>query len=242
MKFIVLTTPRTGSELLIEGLGHHPDLNVAGELLNPHRGTEWRTAKFRELFDADQLPYTANVNLLETESTIRYHQTDQLAAFVESAMSELDGFKITFDQIEHTSPVVGSLAGDRKMKVIFLERNHVQSAVSFWFAVRSQKWQRQAGDPPVADAPEFVDPEFVNKFCSQARLDNSHYRAVFAGHESATIGYDELVSDWSGVLARVQTFLNVPVVGLPVVFNKRLTRPLSEVVTNYRTLVPRRMI
>ena len=151
-------------------------------------------------------------------------------------MTELDGFKITYDQIEHNSPVVEMMVNEPKLKIIFLERNKIESAISYWFAIKSQKWQADFDELPTKDEEDYVNYSFVKNFCETAHQDTNYYREVFAKHDIFNIQYDDLISDWAGVTSRLQEFLLVKNYNLPIVFSKRLKRPLTELVLNYSSL------
>lgn len=219
--FIVLTFPRTGSELLITSLATHPQLKVKSELLNPHRNNEWN------------LPYFSEIDVNKPVSVIRYEQTEELATKVRDALQSIDGFKATYDQITRDSPVVEALCKLRELKIVFMERNPVESAISFWYAIKSQKWQRHKGEPPLNDVPEEVDEKFVLDFCNRFQSDHVFYKKKFAEHQHFHVHYNQLVSQWDKTTGELQHFLGVPVVSLPTLLEKRLTTPIDQLVKNY---------
>lgn len=227
-KFIVLTHPRTGSELLMNALAAHSPL-VRSELLNPQRYQEWR----RE--NGYDLPFRLNVDTEVPISEMIFDQTDRLAAYVQRAYDAFDGFKITYDQITPGSPVMDVLKS-RKVAVIFMNRNLLECAVSYWFALRTQRWERRAYDPPIVDRPEIVDPAFVEQFCRMSRAGKEHCSAALSGHETMVVNYDELIADWSSTTTRIQEFIGLVPAELPMLLDKRLSGNLGSVVLNWDEL------
>lgn len=214
--FVILTQPRTGSELLTVALRDHPDLRVESELLNPKRYGHWRDRSF------------------PGNDTI-FDQTDDLAGFVDHCFTRVDGFKITYDQITHDSPVTALLHGKEHLKVVFLERDPLESAISHWFAATSKIWQRTE-HVAVDDQPAEVPADYVQKFCAAARRDHSFYTALFQNHGCLTVRYVDLITNWHDSSGIVQTFLGVPERLLSKPFSKRLNKPLGELVTNLEEL------
>ncbi len=230
-KFIVLTHPRTGSELLMNALAAHSPL-VRSELLNPQRYREWRRD------NGYDLPFRLNVDVEVPVSEMIFDQTDRLAAYVQRIYDVFDGFKITYDQITPNSPVIDVLKA-RKVAVVFMHRDLLECAISYWFALRTQLWERRAYDPPIADRAEVVDPAFVDQFCRMARAGREHCSAALSDHETMTVNYDELIADWLNVTARVQEFVGLVPTELPMLLDKRLSGSFESLVLNWNELKAR---
>lgn len=233
--FLIMTSPRTGSELLASALTNHPDLNCKSEILNPHRYKEWRREIFLNLF-GEELPYTTNINPTIPVSTIIYDQTEKLADFVKYYLWRHDGFKVTYDQITPESPVVKFLRSLSELRIIFLERDHLDSAVSYWFAIRSQIWQIGSHEPPIEDQPQEIDPAFVYRYKRAAVYDDQLYRAIFNTQSTMTVQYTDLVDCWDSTIKQVQQFLGLIPTLLEKPLKKRLIRPIQELVTNWNQL------
>ena len=211
--FVIMTHPRTGSELLSQSLNLHPDLKVLGEPLNPNRG-ELSLA-------SESVPYFGPMMVM------RYVQSEELKASFESMMSASNGMKIVYEHITASSPVTGWLAGNKGVKVIFMRRNPAHSAMSYWFARKSNVWQNRH-----RDEPDVVDPDFVEDFCEASMRDHALYSRVFRDHETFDMTYEGMVSDWSGSVGRVLGFIGAETVDLPKYTTKR-TDKLDKIVVNY---------
>lgn len=234
--FIILTAPRTGSELLTEALSNHPDLRVKSEILNPHRYQDWRDRILIEM-NASALNYTAYIDRSIPISKIIYDQDQKLVEFIDGAFKHLDGFKITYDQITQDSPVVSYFQKLEALQIIFLHRNYLESAISYWFAIKSQIWQAERHRPEIVDEPQKVDYNFVKNFYQLASQNNTYYHNIFSNHKHIDIEYTHLTNQFQSTLARIQGFLDVDVEISEPRFQKRLNRPLPELVTNYQELI-----
>ncbi len=234
--FLILTSPRTGSELLASAISAHPDLNCKSEILNPHRYRDWRREVLVNLYGVDDLPFTSHIDQTVPVSTLIYDQTERLADFVRHYLWRYDGFKVTYDQITTDSPVVCLLRCLPKLKIIFIERDHLDSAVSYWFAMRSQVWEVSPDEPAVEDQPQDVDPAFVCRYKQDAMRDNQLYRAIFNIQPTLTIKYADLVGQWDSTIEEVQRFLGLTPVPVAMPLKKRLNRPPNELVTNWNQL------
>jgi LPS sulfotransferase NodH len=232
--FIILTYPRTGSELLCSALALHPDIRMKSEILNPHRYEDWRAAQLKHLGIPD-LPFAANIDPTIPVSTIIYDQSPNLAKFVHYALFGLDGFKIAYNQLTRTSPVI-QLLKKTKLKVIFMERNYLESAVSYWYATTTRIWQKEVGHRSPQPARAIIDPKYVDDFCETAHSDNLFYRNVFIEHHTMTVRYTDLVKHWPRTIIDICRFLGASYRDLAKPLDKRLDRPLHDLVVNWSDL------
>ena len=233
-KFVVITFPRTGSELLIQALQRHSQVKVMSEILNPMRYASWRDDLCR-INKIPELKFTVEVDLNEPKSFMMFEQNENLAKFVKCALAHVDGFKITSDQINLNSPVLEALKAHHGLRIVFLTRQYWHSAISYWFAIKSQIWQRSTGQV-ISDQPSVVDEKFVERFCSSAARSMSFYKDYFCGHESISLNYDLMIENWDLSMAALQSFLNLTAEKLPKVFEKRIEKPLRSMVKNYNSL------
>src|SRR5262245_54207185 len=128
MKFIILCHPRTGSTLLIEALGNHPAIRQGMEIFNPileGRATyvDWRKATLPELYGRRD-SYTNAIGYLDG-------QRFDLSLLAQRFFRDFDGTKIMYDQLPLRSPVWPYLQSLDDLRVIILQRNYVESALSF---------------------------------------------------------------------------------------------------------------
>jgi LPS sulfotransferase NodH len=219
--FLVLSYPRTGSTLLTSALNHHPDISVAGELLNPKNRKI--SERYQEVFFKDRFMSSC------------YEQSDLLASSVYRFFESFNGFKIVYDQISFDSPVVELLQNVQDLKIIFMSRNFLSSAISYWFAITTNKWQCKQGEE-VYDKPCYVDPDFVRLFIDEASRNSSHYKSVFKENDVMDVNYDCLVEKWDEVVLEIQNFLGISVCGLNKTLSKRLLLPFEQLAINYEEL------
>ena len=236
--FLILTYPRTGSELLINSLGLHTKLRVESEILNPQRSFVWRDRLFFELF-GHSLPILVKEGQLDANTKEHYEvyeQTEELALFIIKAFQILDGFKVMHAHIPIPSIVIDTLRDMCDLKVIFLRRNYLESAISYWFAMKTNKWFRALGERRVEDQPCHIDPNFVKAYCGEARQEGLLYEQLFTQHDVMKIRYEDLILSWGYVMTQIQEFLEIPYEILPKSMEKRLDKPYQEIVSNYAEL------
>ena len=135
------------------------------------------------------------------------------------------------------SDLWAALAADRDLAVVHLTReNPLASLVSAELAKETGRWGvgatggagRETLDTTVRLTPEHCLQDFDAGLRQQREAD-----AHFQGHPVLHVTYEELVRAPKPALARIQTFLGLPVVALETVTKKQNPRSLRNSIENY---------
>jgi len=229
-KYIIMCWPRSGSSLLDESLGEHPNLKRGGELFNRTIGgkeyhVKWREGVFRELFNAEQKDMRRNSEWL-------YDEYD-FVAYAKRVFQHFNGFKFIYDQLRIESDVMQYFHSLSDLKIIFLKRNLLDSVASFHQAGKKQVWFRKGGDPVDYPPLELTRGDvqwFIDTYDKESQC-----RELFLEHQTITVHYNELAHYWNDTMAHVLEFLGVEVMPL-----KQAALKISRVpskITNYEQLV-----
>lgn len=214
--FIIISHPRVGSELLIQALKQHPDIKVSSEIFNTER-------------------YQGNINLnkkilqyYKNLNTERFIEDDNFLNYFNQISQEIDGFKLVFEQIDRKSIVLKNLKNKENLKIIFLKRNIIDSAISWHLAKKSGIWQNE-----YCDDKNYIDINFLEDFFFKSLSDFYYYYDYFDKNEKIIIEYDDLINDWDNSIYNIEEFLDLNKFKLKKLYKKRTNCDLNKIITNY---------
>ena len=223
--FVILTHPRSGSNLLVHALRQHPGTRMYGELFQEEievRSTAFRSQ--REMYDAgsDGAAFLAERIFVEDDD-----DPELLAV----------GFKLFRTQArEPEAQSAWDYLIDRKdLHVIHLNRDSgLDAFVSYCEAEISGRWLAEPDEPIEAGPPIRIDPERCLEFLDCNLSHRDWVRQAFHAHPLLELSYERhLAADFGGALRDVQAFLGLPAVPVPPPLRKQAVRPLAERVANY---------
>lgn len=256
-RFVVVCTIRTGSTMLGSYLGSHPGVRMFFELFHRHaasvpfgvegyraRGLDADVAALRNVDPVAFLERyvwgrqprgvrAVGFKLLYTQARRERTWWDEPAfdhwwAHVDRGAAP--------DWAAARSDLWAHLAADREVAVIHLTReNPVRGMVSAALAKETGRWGVGATGGVGAEtrrATVRLEPEHVLRNLEAGRRQRRETDALFAGHPLAHVTYEALTSRPGPTLARLQTFLGLPVAGLETRSRKQGGRPLAETVEN----------
>jgi LPS sulfotransferase NodH len=233
MKFIILCHPRTGSTLLIRALGDHPDIRQGMEIFNPilegnARYVDWRKEAFTELY-GKQDSYTDKIGYLDAD---RF----DLSLLAERFFRDFNGTKIMYDQISTRSKAWLYIQSLEDLRVIILERNLVESAVSFRIAMQTDIWHIENGssNPPCPrmEYPLEFFGWFYDHFCAGA----GEFAATFDESRIIRVNYRDLVTSWPATMQLIQSHLGIEPLEIPKAYEKRRRERIEDLVVNYHNV------
>jgi LPS sulfotransferase NodH len=233
MKFIILCHPRTGSTLLIRALGDHPDIRQGMEVFNPilegnARYVDWRKEAFTELY-GKQDSYTDKIGYLDAD---RF----DLSLLAERFFRDFNGTKIMYDQISTRSKAWLYIQSLEDLRVIILERNLVESAVSFRIAMQTDIWHIENGssNPPCPRMEYPLDffGWFYDHFCAGA----SEFATTFDESRIIRVNYRDLVTSWAATMRLIQFHLGIEPLEIPKAYEKRRQERIEDLVINYQKM------
>lgn len=218
-KFVIVSTPRSGTHLLRTLLGSHPCIEMHGEAFNR--------------FGQHLLPYsvqdTTAKNILERHLFRPYFEYVQAVGFV--LFRDLD-------EQWGGENVWETLAGLPELKIILLDRrNCLERMVSLrkslldhiWYVGRDEEHARKQVRLRVLqeELVDFIERDLANRaaFCER-----------FSQHGILSIAYEDLLAHPESTHAELLAFLGVPVVRLEPGTGKKETATISSTVDNYAQL------
>jgi LPS sulfotransferase NodH len=120
-----------------------------------------------------------------------------------------------YDQISATSKAWLYVKSLEDLRVIILERNFVEAAVSFRIAMQTNIWhiENSSSNPP---SPRMEYPAeffgwFYNHFCSTA----NEFAAGLDQNRIIRVNYRDMVTSWLTTIALIQSHLGIEPLELP---------------------------
>lgn len=213
-RFIVLTKQRTGSNLLINSLQSHPQMKVYGEL-------------FRGGVDE-------SVKAAVRKSAADYLDTkifNQRPAEIRAV-----GFKIFYHHPawDQSGSVWRYLQGLENLHVIHLKReNLLRSLVSKKIAQKTDVWKLSGEPGEEPDKRVSISPEECLEFFEKTSQYERDADEKFSGKPLLQMTYELLTSQFDEQMNRIQEFLHVDPMQLPIKTAKQNPESLTELIVNY---------
>lgn len=240
-KFVIMTIPRTGSTMLCSALDHHPEINCGMEIFNPYVSPtqscfQWRKEVFQRLYGMDQKDMKIETPCLRYKIDEKRHN---LLPFLSEVFVAYNGFKLIYGHLDNDSYVLKEIAKRQDLCVVYLERDWLESCLSFKLAKNSGVWHRKSNSIVIKDEP-FVFPfDEVKWYFDHICSADKGVRQMFSDKQNITISYRDLVSKWSKVTKEIQEMIGVSVMELPILFSKRTKIAPREAIINYDELKSR---
>lgn len=182
-RFMILSSPRSGTHMLRTALAAHPAVVSLAEMFNP----DWTEGA---PFDAD----TPAPTILSEHVFRQYPSCVRAVGFaLHRSQARFGNWPDLWDLLE----------ADEDLRVISLCRHDMLRRYLSWRIMREPK--TEPPEPKVMTREE-LEREFLR--CEQELHD---FDRRFECHPLLQLSYEELCSDWERVIERVQTFLGVPV-------------------------------
>jgi LPS sulfotransferase NodH len=208
----VVTSPRSGSNLLIEYLQQLSGVQSLSEVLN------WGMT-------------IGPTKCLHFERVIRHIQLSMQTLKTplrgcKLFLRELENYRLTIDDLERAFPSA--------FYIVLYRENLAEQYVSQKAAERTRQWILRPGQTR-KQITVTIDPTQFKKHCAQMR---SGFETILAhpavGERGTLLTYDALARDPSGCLRElICPLLGVPFAAPQSTLCKQNTEPLSERVTNY---------
>jgi LPS sulfotransferase NodH len=229
VRFVVVCHARTGSTLLVDAVGQHPQAKVWGEL-------------FTLDLDARRAHAMPDEPFTDGEDGAAY--LDRLFAAAEREGFAAAGFKLMLShgRTGAASTLWRYLAERRDIRVIFLRRRDLLACfVSLQIASRTQRWHAAATDDVVERTePEVVDPEALARYFGFIADRWRDVEALFAHHPQLAVEYErDLCHAFAPTMQRVLRFLDLPEFKPRAGYRKLEQRDIRERVANYDELARR---
>ncbi len=226
-RFIVLSSPRSGSSLLIQSLRSHPRIVSYGELFNRKRigfntpGLRNRDRGLQRMRDRRPAQFLSDV--------VFRGYADHVEAV---------GFKIFYEHLERAGlePLGRRLVEMPALHVIHLRRaNLLRARLSNVIALKTGVWGIQS-PAQRRDVRVRLDPEDCRRYFVEMSDLAEKYGAAFAGHPTLAMTYEALAAGIETERERIQRFLGVEPAALHARTIKQEVRPLSAAIENLEEL------
>jgi len=226
-RFVILTTPRTGSSYLRQLLRSHPRVIGYGELFNPGKiefntpGFDNRNKALRRLRDRDPAAF------LETQIFRGYPA--HIAAV---------GFKVHYFQLDlpRSRAARDYLASMPGLLVFHLARRNLLRAY-LSSVVMERTGVTGIMSPAERRAPRVaLDPGDCIRYFEHTVRQRSAYQQLFAATRLVPVVYEDLTDDFRAETTRLLAILGVEPAALTAKTVLQEVRPLREAITNYDDL------
>jgi LPS sulfotransferase NodH len=248
-RFIILSGPRTGSNLLAELLNSHPDIRCFRELFNTDPAIDYGV----EGYDGNNASDVA----LRARAPASFLAT-RVFTPIETRAKAI-GFKFHYQHSFFHEGITEAVTADADLRIVHLSRRNLfRQYVSHSLAERTDEWtrrdarsssvmrtawrrlrrarERPRGPLRLRLVPDETESYFWRQIVSADRFGNQ----VFASHPRIELTYEDLDHDRVATMRPVWDFLGVPVYDeASSSLTKQNPRPLREIVANYDDLKER---
>ncbi len=258
-RFVLLTSERSGSTLLVDLLNRHPRIHVNGEIFNVNSlAREQQVAALKDPLRHLEGGFGAPEGTRAAGFKLFYHHAtrstfdpslfpDKLAAGAHEAMQrkirEYHAWVLaSFDLVEleaKLAEVWRRLIEDESIRIVHLvRRNRLAAFASLKRAWLTNEWERTSGEAgrPLPITLDFEECREV--FTQLDRWERERHRE-FSGHDVLEITYEELVADAASTLHAVHDFLGVERGDAVTRLRRQGARELSEGILNWHELEAR---
>lgn len=234
-KFVVFTTPRTGSSLLIKSLDAHPEILCAGELFffkGEIYHNEWHYPFLRLPLIGNKLNYA--VNYLKVKSSLpgflnRFYadKNDGLKA---------KGFKLMHFQTFYTPGIFDYLKRSNVKVIVLIRKNVLRNTLSDLRA-RSTKVYHNEGNSDTLTIPRFkINLQELDKKMKQIEGFNVQLDKTTKGLNRKIIYYEDF-ENWNETISDVLHYLEVKDMPLKAASKKLNPESLEDMIENYEETV-----
>lgn len=251
-KFVLISTPRTGSTLLLLALADHPDVTMFGEIFNDDPAARRRASRARkprrETICEERHPVRPHSPAPEA-NVEPYRDSDDGKSFLidrvfsSAAGASAVGFKLFYDQARAAAPARSAweyLAGDRSVHVVHLIRhNLLDNWLSLETALTTHEWFERRGTRSAARAvPKVtVSPHALRAYFETIVHRRESIRAEFCSHPLIELEYGrDICGSFAGTMDRVQSFLKIRRCPSVAALAKQARHRASDRILNYEEL------
>jgi len=229
-KFVVFTTPRTGSSLLVKTLDSHPNIFCAGELFFfkgsiYHNETHYPFWKF---------PVGPKLNYIINYAKLFFTLTGFLNEFYKTNDESIKakGFKLMLFQTFYIPGIFRCLKRCDAKVIVLIRKNILRNALSDLRA-RSTKVYHKGDDVATITIPKFrVDVNELKKKLKQIGSFNNRLLNVTANLNRKIIYYEDF-ENWEETISDVLKYLHVEDVPLDAASKKLNPHSLEDMLGNF---------
>jgi LPS sulfotransferase NodH len=225
---LVLGTERTGSNLLVNLLGDHPQLQLANELFNPrmilNNQLAWRSESTLPEAELLRLRHASPAGLLDA---LLQEGRDQGVRYA--------GFKLLYYHAMIDDRVLDMLVAHKDMRIVHLTRiQRLERFASYLRARESDEWYSQSHEQQPTPGPMTIDlRELAIDFVQTSQFEQ-RYRAVLQHHQVLELDYQDMNTDMVATLQRVCDWLGIERASLTSKSRKTGSRSVQDSIANWQ--------
>lgn len=232
IKFVVFTTPRTGSTLLVKSLDTHPEIFCAGELFFLKKGIFHNESQYPFI----RIPFVGNkINYLVNYPKLLLGLKTFLNKFYSGhgEKGKAKGFKLMHFQTYYTPGIFDYLKKNNVKTIVLIRRNVLRNALSDLRARSTKVYHNESGGKSAA-IPKFTVsiPELAAKM-SQIQGFNRQLESASKNLDRKVLYYEDF-ENWSQTISGVLKYLQVSDLPLAAVSKKLNPDKLQEMIENYQ--------
>lgn len=229
--WVVLSSPRTGSTLLVSWLRSHPSIHAKGELLHGQALVRRPWIRQRPRW------FVKRCFTQPQGETVR---AAGFKLFYRHCRSEIDLVlqALPLRCQERLLELWPWLVKHREIRIIHLtRRNLLRQYASVLVARSTQRWLAHREDP-VRKTRVRVDPVALLSWAAAELVLRQYHRRLFATHQTLELEYEGLVASPQQSFDQVLIHLDLPPGHRPhSALVKQNDRPLPAIITNYDSLI-----
>ncbi|NNV57449.1 sulfotransferase family protein [Limnovirga soli] len=233
-KFIIFTTPRTGSTLLIKSLDTHPEILCAGEVFF-FKGDIYHTEYKYKFW---RLPVIGNkLNYVINYPKIYLTLSGFLNKFFASRNDGITarGFKLMHFQTYYTPGIFSYLKKNDVKVIVLIRKNSLRNTLSDLRARSTKVYHNESGVKTDA-IPKFkIDLNELGNKMQQIEGFNKQLENASAGLNRKIVYYEDF-ENWDNTIADLQDYLNVTQMKIEPVSKKLNPGKLEDMVENYKEM------
>lgn len=210
-KFVIISTARTGSNLLVSLLNSHPKISCHGEVFKVYTNKEALQSNWDAIF----------------RNTKTKKQCVGFKLFYEHPLNSSN--KFIWDLIEN----------DHSIKIIHLKRNNLlKSYTSLQIAYKSDVWAKKNDNQNILLEDKRVHINITECFNYFKETEKSiqNVKKKFVKHNYTEITYEDFILDKQNQMDKLFKWLNLPSFKVSSNLKKQNKEPLKDLIINYKEL------
>jgi LPS sulfotransferase NodH len=227
-KFIVFTTPRTGSTLLVKSLDTHPEIFCAGEIFLLGGTSFHRECSFRFW----KLPLPKKMIYVLNFPNMWMNLKSFLNRFFTAKNGEqAKGFKLMHFQTAYLPGMIDYIKNNDVKVILLLRENLLKNTLSDLRARQTGVYHNSGKG--AEKLPRFrVDLELLGKKMAEINDINKQLEQATASMNRLKVAYEDF-DNWDATISKILNFLNVKDIPLTPVSKKLNPDKLEDMMENY---------
>ena len=228
-KYVICTTPRSGSNLLTFALGQQ-NIGLPQEYLN------WKTNGF--LSFCQRVGITTPPKITNISEAVQ-DNFQELSLYIQAiqqyrtSQNGIFGTKVFAEDLasnEQAFEAMNTTFGKNTFYIYLYRKDMIAQAVSLYFAFQTSIWHSNSTVKPSIDTVEFNFLHILHYF-KQIKENNSYWLKIFSKNKNLPIyrlSYSELTSNYEQTITKINSLLGITDIEIPPPPIQKQYSPLKE--------------